>query len=94
MRITAFFSRFALICNIAFVLCLLFQRVNTVIPSNDINNGIVVLGWIVAPIANIIVCLLYLVRMLTKKPLGVRKWLALTNLMFLVVQIFIQIILV
>jgi hypothetical protein len=94
MRITAFFSRFALICNIAFILCLLFQRVDTVIPSNDINNGIVVLGWIVAPIANIIVCLLYLVRLLTKKPLGVRIWLALTNFLFLITQIFVQIILV
>jgi hypothetical protein len=94
MRITAFFSRFALICNIAFILCLLFQRVDTVIESNDINNGIVVLGWIVAPIANIIVCLLYLVRMLLKKPVGVRIWLAITNFLFLVAQVFIQIILV
>lgn len=94
MRITAFFSRFALICNIAFILCLLFQRVDTVIASPDINSGIVVLGWIVAPIANLTVCLLYLVRMLTRKPVGVRIWLALTNFLFLVAQVFVQIILV
>jgi hypothetical protein len=94
MRAVSFLSRFALICNIAFVLCLLFRWTGKIIPSEDVNSVIVVLGWIVAIIVNIIVCSVYLVRLLTRKPAGVRIWLALTNFLFLVAQIFIQIILV
>lgn len=93
MRITAFFSRFALICNIAFILCLFFQRTEMAVNTLGIDSGIVILGWIVAPLANSIVCLIYMIRLLTKKPLGVRIWLALTNFAFLITQIFIQIIL-
>ncbi len=92
MRIVAFFSRFALICNIAFILCLLVQRTYDFIGSPDINSAIIILGWIVAPLANLLVCVIYLSRLLTKRTMGVRVWLALTNLIFLIVQIFVHLI--
>lgn len=64
------------------------------IGSNAINGIIITLGIPVAPLANLLVCILYLTRLVSKKPLGVQGWLAMTNFLFLIIQIFVQFILV
>jgi hypothetical protein len=88
MRATAFLSRFALICNFLFVFCLVMQRTRDFIQSDGINATIITLGWVIAPLVNIIVCIMYALRLLGKKPIGVKPWLVLLNFLFLLIQIF------
>ncbi|MBV9988522.1 MAG: hypothetical protein JO301_12650 [Chitinophagaceae bacterium] len=94
MRTVAFLSRFALICNFLFVFCLVMQRTHDFIQSDAISGTILALGWIMAPFVNLIVCVLYGVRLLGRKPLGVRPWLVMLNFLFLLAQVFTHFILV
>lgn len=94
MKAVAFLSRFALICNILFVFCLVMQFSKLVINSFAVNSTIVTLGWIVAPFINLVVCILYLFRAVARKPLGAPAWLVTLNIIFLFAQIFKHFILV
>jgi hypothetical protein len=64
------------------------------IGSDAVNGVIITLGLPVAPLANFLVCILYITRLLSKKPMGAPVWLAMTNFIFLIIQIFVQFILV
>ncbi|NCI46608.1 hypothetical protein [Sediminibacterium soli] len=95
MRLTAFLSRFAFICNLLFVVCLLIQHTRDFIQNDAISGVIIVLGWFpVAPLLNLFVCILYLTRALRKLPLGVRPWLVTVNILFFAAQILVHLILV
>jgi len=87
MKSVAFFSRFAFICNILFLVCTIIQYTTDFIGVQAITDIVVPLGVIVSPIINLIVCILYLVRLLRRRPLGIKPWLAITNAVFLIIQI-------
>ena len=93
MKTVSFFSRFAFICNILFLVCLVVQRTHDFIGSKDISGIIITLGWLVSPLLNLLVGILYISTFLSKKPIGVPMWLVMMNLLFLVLQIFIHFIL-
>jgi hypothetical protein len=94
MRIIAFFSRIAFICNILFLVCMIIQHTGNFIDVHAVDSVIATLGILVSPIINLAVCIVYLVKMVQRKPLGVRRWLATTNFLFLLAQIFLEFILV
>ena len=75
------------------MVCLVVQRTHDFIGSKDINGIIITLGWLVSPLLNLLVSIVYLSKFLSKKPLGVPMWLAMSNVFFMVLQIFIHFIL-
>ncbi len=93
MRPLLFATRMAFICNMLFILCLIIQRTYDFIPNKDLSGMIVLLGWIVAPIQNLIANIWYGMVLLSKSTIRLPLWLAVTNLVLLAVQFIVYIIL-
>ncbi|HEV2832229.1 MAG TPA: hypothetical protein VGW31_09650 [Hanamia sp.] len=97
MKVISFFSRFTLICNIAFLLFIIFSKVesgkpvtgdsNTVIPVPFFKDLIITLGFS-AIIINLIICIVYSVIVIIGKPYLLPKWLAAINFVFLILQFY------
>lgn len=88
MRIRLFLYRLALICNILFIVCLVFQRTRDIISSQDLKGLIIILGWLVSPYLNLAVNIWSGILLMKKQPQGVAQWLLVTNLLFLLFQFF------
>jgi hypothetical protein len=87
MKGLLFLSRLALICNGCFLACLVLQRAQDPIPSQDLKGLIIILGWFVAPFLGFTVNI-WLGNLLFKRKTSlVPKWLAITNLVMLLFQI-------
>ncbi|MDE3253818.1 MAG: hypothetical protein KGO92_13510 [Bacteroidota bacterium] len=93
MKGVLFLARLALICNGLFLVCLALQRTPTLIQVQDITSIIVILGWLLAPFVNLAAVIAWLVRRLQNKLVNFPVWLAVTNLFFLFLQIFVHFIL-
>jgi hypothetical protein len=93
MRALSFFSKFAFICNLLFLVCLIIQRTHDFIGSQSVNYFVIPLGWFVSPLINLIVCLWYGARWAGKRPVNTPRWLVLVNFLFLLMQLFIHFIL-
>jgi len=93
MRALSFLSRFAFICNILFVVCLVFQRIHDPIDSTAVKATIITLGWFISPFLNLAVCIRYGIVLISKRILTVAIWLVVTNFLFLLLQIFVHFIL-
>ena len=93
MKGLLFLSRLAFLCNLLFLVCLVMQRTEDLIAQSDIKNTIIILGWFLAPIINFGANMAYGFRLLNKKPLNIPIWLVVSNLVFLLFQIFIHFIL-
>ncbi|MCW3088469.1 MAG: hypothetical protein JWQ78_1855 [Sediminibacterium sp.] len=93
MKVLSFFSRFAFICNLLFLVCLVVQRTHDFIGSKEVSGVVITLGWFVAPFLNLAVCLWYSARLVSRKPLNLPNWLVLMNFGFLLLQFFIHYIL-
>jgi len=88
MRKLLFLNRLALICNILFIVCLVFQRTKDVIPSQDLKGLIIILGWFLSFILDVVANIWLGILLLNKRVIEVPKWLLVTNLLFLIVQFF------
>jgi hypothetical protein len=87
MRPTLFLSRIAFICNVFFLLALL---VKTGVPtgSRDLVSFIGIIGYGLVALFNPLVNLLYGVLLMRRRlAITVPRWLALTNFIFLLLQI-------
>ncbi|MES2005966.1 MAG: hypothetical protein V4450_15715 [Bacteroidota bacterium] len=93
MKGLLFLARLALICNVLFLLCLLIQRTHDFIGIKDVNGVIIVLGWLLAPFVNLAANIGYLMRVMNKRAVNIPVWLAITNLLFLLLQFFVHFIL-
>lgn len=88
MRALLFLSRLALICNGLFLACLVIQRIPHFEGIPAANNVVITLGWVLAPFINLCATLGYLISRILKKEGNFPPWLAVVNLLFLVVQLF------
>jgi hypothetical protein len=88
MQPLLFFSRVAFICNICFLLTISFHFLPAV-PDSHFYSTILVLGFVVAIVLNIMVNLIIIVLVLLRKPLRPRfpKWLIIANAVILVPQL-------
>jgi len=87
MRLLRLLSRVAFICNICFLLASLDQYLPNP-PEGQIISTIIVLGYILAILVNIVVNGWILVAWaFRKRPLDIPRWLWIINLIFLVVQL-------
>lgn len=97
MKLISFFSRFTFICNICFLIFIIINRLeakkpavattDTVLPLPFFKDLVIILGFS-AIIINLLMCITYLVELLTKKVLPLPKWLAPVNFIFLLVQFY------
>lgn len=88
MRKLLFLNRLALICNILFIVCLVFQRTKDIIPSQDLKGLIIILGWFLSFILDLVANIWLGILLVNKRAIGVPKWLLVTNLLFLIIQFF------
>lgn len=93
MRPLLFATRMAFICNMLFILCLIIQRTYDFIPSKDLSAMVVLLGWIVAPIQNLIANIWYGLVLVSKSSIRLPLWIAVTNMVLLIIQFIVFIIL-
>lgn len=93
MRPLLFATRMAFICNMLFILCLVIQRTYDFLPHKDLSSMVVLLGWIVAPIQNLIANIWYGLVLVSKSAIRLPLWIAVTNFILLIIQFFVFIIL-
>ena len=97
MKLFSFFSKVAFICNLSFLLFVLFGKMEA---KQTIGNGtagitaipffknlIIILG-VSAIFINLIICIAYLIALLSKKYFLIPKWLAGINVVFLFIQFY------
>ncbi|MEO6219897.1 MAG: hypothetical protein ABIO81_05680 [Ginsengibacter sp.] len=97
MKVIAFFSRFAVICNVAFLLFICFSKLEAqkpVIPGRDnvvavpfFKDLIITLG-ISAILINLIMCIVYVVIVVIGRQRILPKWLVIANFLFFIFQVF------
>jgi len=98
MKLISFFSKFTFICNISFLLFILFQKIeakkivssgsqDSIVAIPFFKNLIIVLGFS-AIVINLIMCMVYLVAVLSKRSFLLPKWLAAINFVFLIIQFY------
>lgn len=97
MKLISFFSKFAFICNLCFVVFVFFNRLeakkeisgskDTVVALPFFKDLIIILGFS-AIVVNLVVCVVYLVNILMKTTFRIPKWIAIANFVFLIVQIY------
>jgi hypothetical protein len=93
MRKLLFLERLTLISNILFMVCLIIQRTHDSIASQDLKGLIIVIGWFLSPFLNLTANIWLGVLLVKKQSNIVPVWLAITNLLFLLIQIFVHFIL-
>jgi hypothetical protein len=95
MKVVSFFSRFAIICNIAFLLFIFLGKTeagksvtqpgDTVVAVSYVKDIIITLG-VAAIIINMLLCTAYAVLIVIGKQRLLPKWLAIVNCLFLILQ--------
>ena len=97
MKLFSFFSRFTLICNICFLLFVIFSKIEagkpvagtpgTVVVLPFFKDLVIILGFS-AIVINIIMCISYLLIFLFKKMIVLPKWLSIVNVGFLIIEFY------
>ena len=97
MKVISFLSKFTLICNVAFLLFVIFGKLESdkpVTQGKDIvesipflKETIITLGFS-AILINLIMCIVYSVIVIIGKPFLLPKYLAAINFVFLILQFF------
>lgn len=93
MKSALFLSRLALLCNAFFVVCLIIRQTHDFIPSADVKATIIILGWLLAPLINLVATTIWIIRLLHHRKPNLAIWLPVTNILFLLLQVFIHFIL-
>jgi len=96
MKVVSFFSRFAIICNIAFLVFIIMGRIearnqaaapaNTVVAVSYVKDIIITLG-VGAIIINLVICVVYAILVARHKQVLIPRKLALINCSFFIVQL-------
>jgi len=97
MKVILFLSRFTIICNIAFLLFIIFSKIEAKKPADAVNgaveaipyfkNLVITLGFS-AIVINFLMCFTYAVLVIIGKRFLVPKWLAAINIVFLILQFY------
>ena len=87
MRLLLFLQRFTFICNLLFLLCLVILYTDSFITNKDMQNFIIILGWFVSLIMNIVVNVWEMILLASRKPSIVPAWLRIFNMLMLCVQV-------
>ena len=97
MKVILFFSRFTLICNLAFLIFAIANMIEAVrtkaletqvIPNVPILKDVVITLGVSAIFINLLMCLFYLVWMVIGRARQLPRWLSLVNFIFLLLQFY------
>lgn len=88
MGVLRFLSRVAFICNICFLL-VSFSQWLPQFPDNALTSDVIVLGWLVSMVINLIVNTVLLILFLAGRlrKTGIPAWLLVVNFLFFAIQI-------
>jgi hypothetical protein len=86
MRGLLFLARVAFICNLFFVLCLFIRHTHFTI-AEGATGFVVIVGWVMSVIFNLIFTVYFIWIFATKKALTVPLWLVCLNLICFSTQI-------
>lgn len=86
MRWLLFLARVAFICNVFFVFCLLLRHTHLTIPA-AFNEFVIIVGWVLSVVLNIVLHLMKIVLLATKKNVAIPLWINLFNLFIFFFQI-------
>lgn len=88
MGVLRFLSRVAFICNICFLL-VSFSQWLPQFPDNALTSDVIVLGWLVSMVINLIVNTVLLILFLAGRlrKTGIPVWLLVVNFLFFAIQI-------
>ena len=86
MRWHLYFSRLAVLCNIMFVVCLAITKIKNFVGHKDLNAIIIILGWFIAPILNMVLIVWWLSYLVQQKQILTPKALIFTNITFFIFQ--------
>ena len=96
MRPVRFFSRVAFICNVCFLLVLVASNRHLLdtMPDNGLLSDIIVLGYLVSAVINLLVNVAVLVLFILARlrRAGVPVWLLIVNFVIFIVQIILLIV--
>lgn len=97
MKLISFFSRFTFICNICFLLFVIFSKIESAQPPTGtpgtvatlpyFKDLIIVLGFS-AILINLVMCIIYVIIYGVKKIIVSPKWLTLVNFCFLIFEFY------
>lgn len=89
MRWLLFLGRLVCICNLFFIACMAFRYFD-VVENQGLRSFIIIMGWLLAPILNILFNVLYITLAYLKKlPSGMPRWLIIFNMLMLLAQLII-----
>ena len=88
MQKLLFFSRVALICNICFLVTALLRFV-PFLDNGALSSTLIITGSVLAILINSLLVLLYIILLITRRPIKnyVPAWLVITNFLIFVLQI-------
>ncbi|MEP6615682.1 MAG: hypothetical protein ABJA57_03845 [Ginsengibacter sp.] len=97
MKVVLFFSRFTFICNIAFLLFIIFRWIevkntlraqgDVVFPVPFLKSVVITLGFS-AIVINLAMNIVYLLLLLFPRSKKFSSWLVITNFLFLILQVY------
>jgi len=87
MRWLVFLSKVAMLCNLAFIACLIFMFSHYKLSSQSLQSTIIVLGFFLSFVFNIIVTIVEVVLVLFRKPSPQNMWLRAFNFIAFAIQI-------
>lgn len=85
----SFLSRFAFICNIFFLICVLVNLFVVVEQAEKLGflaDTAITMGMVLAPVLNMGVNIWFIILLLGKKQISVAKWMTAFNFLVLVLQ--------
>jgi hypothetical protein len=97
MKLISFFSRFTFICNICFLLFVIFSKLEThkavagapgTVESLPFFKDLVIILGVSAIIINLLMCISYLIVWLLRKVIVLPRWLSIMNVVFLIVEFY------
>jgi len=97
MKLISFFSRFTFICNICFLLFVIFSKLEaakdvtgtpgTVVSLPFLKDLIVILGFS-AIVINLVMCIIYVIIFAVKKIVVLPVWVSIVNVCFLIFEFY------
>jgi hypothetical protein len=89
MRWLLFLARLAFICNLFFIACVIF-RYWTVVQNQSIVGFVVIIGWLMAPVINLIFNVSFVLSFYRRKEtLHIPRWLIMFNVGMQLLQLII-----
>ena len=97
MKVISFLSKFTLICNVAFVVFIIFSKIESAKPASGsydavakipfLKELIITLGFS-AIVINLLMCMVYAVLVIIGKERMIPKWTGSINIVFLILQFY------